>query len=466
MKLGSLRLRLLFGAGAFILAALAVAAIAMVTLFERHVERWTDFELNAHLDQVIAGIDAGPSGDLAVTRAPADPRFNRPLSGLYWEVTVDPAGPVLRSRSLWDQEIVLPREETIDDAVHHHQVAGPQGQTLYLLQRRIALPARLGGRTARVAVALNDAEVRSAVRRFATVLAPLLLILGGLLTAAAWVQVTVGLRPLSAMRARLAAIGRGDERRLGARFPDEIQPLVREIDALLDARDRQLEKARAGAADLAHGLKTPLQVLAGDVRRLRAKGDMDIAAEIESVANAMQRHVDRQLARARLAAGNADASADVGAIAARVARVMERTPDGSRLRWLLDVPAGLEMRIDPDDLAEALGNLVENAARHARLGVAIMARAEAKTVVLTVGDDGPGIPSERQDEALGRGNRLDSSGPGEGLGLAIVADIADAWHGSLSIRTGEGGFHVCLSIPSAGDAGARASVQPRLSATI
>ncbi len=448
MSFGSLRLRLLAGAAAFVLAALALSAVGLTLLFQRHVERWVDAELASDLDQLIAGIDAGPGGQLAVTRAPADPRFQRALSGLYWQVSVEPDGPVLRSRSLWDFEIALPAERDVDDKVHSYELPGPDGQRLHLIQRRIEFPARLGERTARVAVAINDADVSAAVSRFASALIPFLIVLGLLLTAAAWAQVTIGLRPLAAMRRKLTAIGSGEARRLGGGFPDEVLPLAREIDTLLDARERQVEKARARAADLAHGLKTPLQLLSSDAERLKAKGEDELAEEIEDIAGSMRRHVDRELARARSGANAANAAANVATVAGRVVRVIERTPQGKRVAWTVDVPAGLMARIDAEDLTEALGNLTENAARHAQGAVTVKARAEDGVVALAVIDDGPGIPPERAQEALRRGGRLDQSGSA-GLGLAIVGDIADAWGASLSIEAPAHGCRIVLRIPGA-----------------
>lgn len=449
MSLGSLRVRLLLAAAISILVALALAAAGLAWLFERHVARWIDSELEVQLNQLVAGIERTPGGEIEVVKPPPDPRFGEPLSGLYWQVTIDPDGPVLRSRSLWDYELKLPAIP-VDDAVHHARLPGPDDTTLYVLQRHVALPASVSHATANAAVGLDAAELRAAVWRFARALIPLLLLVGALLTAAAWVQVGVGLKPLTRLRQALGAIGAGERKRLGGGFPDEVQPLAHEIDSLLDARDAQVEKARGRAADLAHGLKTRLQVLAGEAERLKARGQAGAASDIEALTVSMQRHVDRHLTRARLAPPSEQASTNVRDVVERVAAVVERTPEGARLAWSRKVPADLQARIDADDLAEALGNLIENAARHASTRIAITGKRERDTIVLTVADDGPGIPKARREAALKRGERLDASGSGSGLGLAIVADIAEACGGSLSFDDDADGFAVVFRIPRAG----------------
>ncbi len=445
MTRGSLRLRLLVAAVLSVAAALALSAAGLTLLFERHVERRVAAELEHHLDRIIGAIEPDTEGGLTVSADPTDPRFARPLSGLYWQVETE-AG-LLRSRSLWDAALTLPADELADGAVHQHRIAGPGGADLLAVERRVGLPARLGGGAARAVVAVDRAEIAAASRAFAADLLPYLAIVGALLIAAAYVQVAVGLRPLAAVRDRLAAIGGGAARRLGRSFPDEILPLAAEVDALLEAREAQLDKARARAADLAHGLKTPLQVLAGDVERLRRMGEIELAADVEAVATAMRRHVDRELARARMAAGAPNARAKVAEVAGRVAAVVARPPGGARLGWRVEIDPALVARIDPDDLAEALGNLLENAARHARSAVGISATGGAGRTGILVRDDGPGIPPERLQDALARGGRVDESGGGAGLGLAIVQDIAEAWGGRLEIRTTASGLEAELILP-------------------
>lgn len=437
MTFRSLRLRLLFAGAISTGIALTLAGYGLAVLFERHVERRVDAELVVYLNQITAHLEPAEGGRLKLSAPPADPRFEVPLSGLYWQIVDEQNGTVLRSRSLWDVELALPAEAHVDDEVRHHHISGPDNQQLYLLQRRIELPPRMGGGTARIAVAWDTAEIATAVREFAIDLTPLLAFIGALLLAAAWVQVSVGLRPLAAVRAQLAAVRSGRSRRLGDAFPDEVRPLAQEIDALIEARDAELARARARAGDLAHGLRTPLQVLQTEIERLAKGGDEATALHLSTVTRTMQRTVERELARARLAAPHPRSEADVGAVVGEVVRVVQRMPEGERLDWIIESPEGLMAPIDRDDLSEALGNLIENAARHARTTVTITGERRGDEIRLSVGDDGSGIPEDRLEDVLRRGGRLDERGSGSGLGLAIVTDIAESWGGTLTLESAD-----------------------------
>lgn len=440
MTFRSLRLRLLLAGTISTAVALALAGYGLAVLFERHVERRIDAELIVHLNQLTAHLEPAGEGRLKLSTPPADPRFEVPLSGLYWQIVAEQNGSVLHSRSLWDSELALPAETQVDDEVRHHRITGPDNKELYLLQRRVALPPRMGGGTARIAIAWESAEIATAVRQFTADLTPLLTILGALLLAAAWAQVTIGLRPLNAVRTRLAAIRSGKSKRLGSEFPDEVRPLAQEIDALIDARDAELARAKARAGDLAHGLRTPLQVLQTEIERLARDGHETAALHLATVTRTMQRTIERELTRARLAAPHRNAEADIATAVTQVLRVVERMPGAERLDWIVDIPAGLSAPIDRDDLAEALGNLIENAARHARHMVTVTGERSGAAVSLSVADDGPGIPAEQLQEVLRRGGRLDERGSGAGLGLAIVTDIVESWGGALTLTDGKPGL--------------------------
>lgn len=440
MSFRSLRLRLLIAGAISVVLALALAAFGLSLLFERHVERRIDAELGVYLNQLVANLAAGSSGELTVKHSPVDPRFEEPLSGLYWQIETEPSGKTLTSRSLWDSSLALPAESSTDDTLHHYRIPGPGGAELYLVQKTIELPASLNSKRVRVAIAWRAEDLRKSVRDFAADLVPFLILIGLLLIAASWAQVSVGLRPLAAVRQKLSAIRSGHARRLETGFPSEVQPLAEEIDGLLDARDDAVERAKARAADLAHGLKTPLQVLNGEIERLKTKGEAEIAADISVLSETMRRHIDRELARARITYSSRNASTGVKSAVDRVVRVIERTPAAQKLDWNVDVAENLTAPIDFDALSEALGNLLDNAVRHARMRISIEAGSEGQQIFIAVSDDGPGIAEEHRSTVVARGERLDTRSGGAGLGLAIVADIADAAGGHLILDDAKPGL--------------------------
>lgn len=450
MSRRSLRLRLLLAAAVSIALALVVAGFGWVRLFERHVERRLHEELEIQLQQLAASIVFDAGGKLRLKQQLADPRFNQVYGGLYWQL-LDGDSVALRSRSLWDSVLPLPQDPLDLGIIHEHDITGPQGATLLVRERRLVYTTPAGPRTVRLAVAVDRAELDRAVADFAADLLPSLAVLGVVLVAAAWLQVVVGLRPLEAVRRNLAAVRSFRQRRLARDYPDEVMPLVEEVNSLLEAQEQAIARARAHAADLAHGLKTPLTVLAADASRLKDKGETEIAAELDELADSMRRHVDRELARARIGVGRGfgEESADVGSIADRIVRTLQRSPKGETLRWEVEVVDRAIAAVDPQDLAELLGNLLENAVKWARQRVWLIASAEDE-VTIVVEDDGPGVPEEQLDDLGRRGLRLDSGVPGAGQGLAIVGEIVAAYRGGLSLSRGEaGGLKATATLPRA-----------------
>ncbi|SCZ06567.1 ATP-binding protein [Microvirga guangxiensis] len=450
MRQGSLRLRLLAAGAASILVALAIAGFGLLLLFERHVERRMAAELGSHLNQLVSSLARTADGTPGVGVPPAEPRFLQPLSGLYWQIADDVTNTVLRSRSLWDATLPLPPDVPAAGEVHQHTIPGPGGASLLAVERRISLPASVGGGTIRAVVAIDRAEVHAAGLAFASDLLPSLALLAAVLIAAAWIQVSVGLRPLDAVRRRLAKVRSGEADRLGAAFPAEVRPLVAEVDHLLDEQEKAVAQARARAADLAHGLKTPLTVLSADAKELRTRGNTRLADEIETVTAGMRRHVERELVRARTGLrARSGPVQPVRSVVEQVIGVLRRSPQGNKLSWEFDVTDGLRVRIDAQDLAEILGNLAENAAGWATSSVRIKGRQEGNTVVLRVEDDGPGVPEDQIDTVLARGGRLDQTRPGTGLGLAIVGDLVEAFGGSFTLgRSSLGGLLAEVRLPN------------------
>ncbi len=443
MRRGSIRFRLWSAAAISIVLALAIAGVGLRFLFERHVERRVETDLTVALN-LLVGATTFADGTLQISPEPSDPRFNVPLSGYYWQVEDLAAATLTRSRSLWDSILTLPAATAGDGRVHVHELPGPDNTLLVAVERTVIDQS---GRAFRASVAEDHATVTQSVNQYLAELAPALAILGLVLLAAIFVQITVGLAPLAALREAVRDVVARRQTRLAGVAPTEVQPLAEEINRLLDRQDKAIARARTRAGDLAHGLKTPLQVLSSDIRALREKGEGALADEIEKSASAIRRHVERELARARLAPGTVDgASARFAETARRIVAVVERTPRGAQLTFDIAAPDDLTVPIDADDLSEALGNLVENAARYARSTVRITAGRDGDSMTITVTDDGPGIADADKEAVLTRGVKL--NGSGSGFGLAIVADLAEAYGARLALEDANPGLRVRLSLPT------------------
>jgi signal transduction histidine kinase len=447
MRRRSLRLRLIAGGVAAILVALAVSGAGFTLLFERHVARTMADDLHVHLKQLLAAIDINREGRLVLGQMPADPRFSDPLSGLYWQVSSD-RGDLLRSRSLWDTSLPLPADEPSPSEVHHHELPGPGDSRVLVAERRISL--NVGDRRVpvRIAVAADLARVSAAATAFARDLAIALALLALVLAIGTSIQVTLGLRPLAALRRGVADVRSGRRDRLPATVPVEVGPLVEEVNALLDMQDREIERSRGRAADLAHGLKTPLAALASDANRLHERGEHAIAGEIEAVANAMGRHVDRELARVRLrgtAQRGIGASTELAPLVRSLVATLERAPAGTRVTFEPQIAAAIKVPFDRTDLAEVLGNLLDNAVRHARSRVRLTSSPDIADMWIAVEDDGPGIAPSARANVLATGARLDERGE-TGLGLAIAQDVLAAYGWRIALGTSElGGLKATIA---------------------
>lgn len=445
---GSIRLRLWSAAAISIVIALAISGFGLRYLFERHVERRIDADLAVYLDRLVATTTFAADGTLQVGNGLSDPRFDAPASGYYWQVEDAATGLLIRSRSLWDGTLKLPPAPDDAGALQRMEITGPDG-TLLVIVDRIILDE--GNHSFRAVVAEDHATVTDSVDDYLGELAPSLALLGVVLLAAMFVQIGVGLAPLERLRQALRGVAAGRAGRLDADAPREVRPLADEINRLLEQRDKALVRARSRATDLAHGLKTPLQVLAADVRALRDKGDAALADEIEKSVAAIRRHTERELARARMAPGIAtQLESRAEDVANGVVGVVKRMPASAHLRFAVDIAPGMSMPMDEGDLTEVLGNLLENAARFARTTVRVAARSTPGNATLSVSDDGPGIPAADREAVLGRGVRLDSRSGGTGLGLAIVADIVDAYGGRLDLADAGPGLRVAITLPRRG----------------
>ena len=447
MMLKSLRLRLFAFAALSIAAALAVAGLSLVYIFERHIERRVEQELEAKLTELEAVFALDASGAPSVSRDLSDPRYRQPFGGSYWQIAE--AGAVAASsRSLWDADL---RERGASDPPGRaFEAEGPLESELYILDREITLVAGGKPRVFRLAVARDHSEIAALRASFIGDVARALGLIGLVLMAGAWVQTYFGLSPLRFLSGQLVAVRAGRALRLEGEFPDEVEPLAHDLNALLDAQAEQLRRARERAGSLAHGLKTPITILNVEARRLEQVGEVAAALAMREQLGFMRSHIERELARARTqgAALSRGAATDARAGVEKLFSLMVRLPRGGNIEWVDAVPEGTQIRMDPDDFGEVAGNLLDNARKWAASRVCVSMQTDGAGLQLHFDDDGPGIPADARERLSGRGATTAASAEeGSGLGLAIVADVLGEYSAAAQIgESPSGGCRVSFTV--------------------
>jgi signal transduction histidine kinase len=279
------------------------------------------------------------------------------------------------------------------------------------------------------------------------------LVLAAVLLLTTLFQVRFGLAPLNRISRGLAAIRSGKAEKLAGSFPVEIEPLARETNALIDANREIVERARTHVGNLAHALKTPLSVMMNEAA---ARGDDPLAEKVKEQAGIMRDQVTRHLERSRIAARVAVVGTitDVVPVVQALARTIEKTHRDKDFAIDLDIQAEAQFRGERQDLEEMVGNLVDNACKWAGSRVSIEVMGERpepgrQVVRIVIDDDGPGLTPAQRDQVSRRGQRLDETKPGSGLGLSIVVELASLYGGALNLGTAPiGGLRAELVLPA------------------
>ena len=449
MTASSLRLRLLIAWAVFIAVTLQIAGVGLRLLYEHSITERTRTELAADLRQLRRGMETNGEGELFIAREPTDPQFDIGFGGRYWQIS-EGDRVLIKSRSLKEAALSLPKDLKIPSEGLTFRTIGPLDQQLYAFAlHHVPEGPENATRVLSIVTAVDAAEIKQDTDKFSSDLYFDLALLAALLLAGAFVHVTIGLRPLEALRSRVADVRAGRTEKIEGTYPDEVMPLVDETNALLDGQRRQLRAARERAADLAHGLKTPLAVMAAKSRHLRRLGQAEIADDVDRQIEVMRRHVERELARARARGGSVvGLSTDIADLARRLVDALRSLPRAEPLSWSASLPDELFVPVDGDDFNNLAGNLFENAQKWAKSRVEVRLSTVAGMLKLSVDDDGPGIGDDHIDRVLMRGERADTAVPGTGLGLAIVSDLVEMYQGALTLdRSALGGLKVTVTLP-------------------
>jgi len=449
----SLRLRLLVLSIISVVLVVSVAGFSISTLFANHVQRSFERGLSTQLDRLIALVNAG--AETPKLRQPMpDARYETPGSGIYWQVSDPQSGVTVRSRSLWDTTLPFSDPAPAEAGITSRTVSDPSDEPALMIARTLHFDTAGGTRTLVVAVAEAMSAVAAANASFQSDLLRALAILAVALIGTSWLQVRLGLAPLSIIKRGISAVRSGQSRTLSGALPLEVQPLVTEVNELLAAQERSIRFARDRAADLAHGLKTNLTRLNIEAHGLREARDAAAALRIENLTAEMAQTIDHQLRLARLRhRTRSDTSATpLASVLDKVIAAVRATPDGAALDWQRLGALDLAVALDPMDLTELLGVLLENAAGWARSRVQVSAARAGSACILVIEDDGPGLDQKAMAELGQRGRRQDEARPGTGIGLAIAREIIDLNSGTLRFSvSGLGGLKVTVQLKAAGN---------------
>lgn len=455
MRPDSLAFRLVAGAAIWSLLILAGGGLLLASAFRDSVERSFDARMDVLLGGLIADAEIQPDdGRLLLRRRFTQARFERPFSGLYWQVAEVGSGDViLRSRSIWDQELPIPPKDNVPGP-RRAEVDGPEGQTLRVVARDVSLPGAERQFTFMVAGAIDEIELETESFNDTITIAVGVLMIG--LIVALIIQVRYGLRPLNRVEAGLSDIRSGRAERLSGEFPTEIAPLAGEVNKLLDHNAQIVERARTHVGNLAHALKTPLSVLTNEASSPGGGQPGEQLAMLSETVHRqtglMRRQVDHYLVRARAAAAGSvlGARASVPTVADDLVRTLKRIYQDREYDVTITCAPGLDFRGERQDLEEMLGNLLDNAFKWAEGKITLHAAAQNVQLIILVEDDGPGLTTEERERVLKRGARLDETVPGSGLGLSIVDDIAGLYQGSFALSESKlGGVKATLTLPLA-----------------
>jgi signal transduction histidine kinase len=423
-----------------------VAAFLLTGLFRQHVETELAQRMQGHLEDLIGALARAQDGTVIVSRELAEPLFRKPYSGFYW-IVQRPDGSLLRSRSLWDHSLDLaPLSTVTTEHLERIEAEGPREQPLLAWARQVRLAGDEGPFT--VAVGADVTQLEAMTRSFARTLGISLAVLAAGLMAAAVLQVRLGLRPLRRLREALLALRAGRATRVVGAYPSEVQPLVDDLNALLEENSEIVERARTQTGNFAHALKTPLAVITNASAKVPGpEGEL-----IRAQADRMRRQTELHLVRAR-AAATAKSRGEGTPIRPAVddlLRTIERLYGDRNISITVRQDKPAVFRGEAHELHEMLGNLLDNAGKWARSQVLVSITAPDKRIVCEIEDDGPGIAKAHRASVLQRGQRLDESHSGAGLGLAIVDDLARLYGGSLTLDSSRlGGLRVRLELPAA-----------------
>ncbi|MBE9609831.1 ATP-binding protein [Chitinilyticum piscinae] len=439
MRPHSISRRLFWGTALAVLVFFMLAGFAFYGRYAEHLSASRGERLKSEIYLLMAATELDASGRLQLPATLAEPLFSLPASGLYASIFNPSGQEVWHSPSQLGRRLPEPQQPRAGEwASWRAGAADRQYQGLaYRVQWKI------GGQSRSLLFVVQEDEqaFQAQLAQFRTLLWSWLGAAGVLLLLVQARLLRWGLQPLRRVEGELQQIEAGQLARISGTYPDELLPLTDRLNLLLDQERERQQRYRDALGDLAHSLKTPLAVLR------QCRDEADYGLRLQEQLERMERIVAHQLGRAATRGRQALAEPiQLAPVLERLLAAMRKVHGARGLTFELECPQELVTRLDEGDLYEIAGNLLDNAGKWAQARITVSASHTEHALRLAVNDDGPGFADPLA--AQQRGVRLDEAVDGQGIGLAVVADIVRSYGGVLSVanRTG-GGATVSLQIP-------------------
>lgn len=447
----SLNTRLLIGGSIVLTAFLGITGYTLDHAFRDKTLESLKERLEAHALGLIASAEIKDDGLLHILTSLPESRYDHPDSGLYAQISSNDGQHRWQSPSLQPVGFDLISGVPPGSRRFQRLVSGEHEFSAFAIGITFDLSeAMKEGYT--VSVAEDMSNYYAQVTDFRQTLWSWL---GGVAVLLLTVQGAIlrwSLAPIRGAAQDLAAIESGRQKHLEGRYPRELRGLTDNLNALLASQREHLERYRHTLSDLAHSLKTPLAVLQGEVEKAPPS---ELRASASEQVQRMINIVDYQLQRAATS-GRLPLAAPVSTagLIVKMAASLDKVYADKQVICQINAEDEVDFTGDEGDLLELLGNLMDNAYKWCRRHVTVTARAikhdGGESLLLLIEDDGPGIAPEKARAVLQRGVRGDTSHPGHGIGLAIVQDIVQLYHGKLTIgASGLGGAKFTVALPRA-----------------